>query len=336
MRRTLLLAIVFAGAFAGGCTSGPTVAHNLVGSDLPLRRIADVPLPGRPNRLDYQSLDATRHRLFIAHMGDSSVVVVDTQRRRVIAEIPGIGTVTGILAVPERHTVYASATASNELVAIDEDTLRIVSRTPAGDFPDGISFDPVEQRLYVSDERGGTLTVIDVRTARRIATIALGGEVGNNQYDPVSRHIFANVQARGVLVEIDPRTNAVVKRFPTTGCVGNHGLLIDARARRAFVACEDNGAFLWFDMRTMKIEGTWQVGADPDVLALDTKTRRLYLAAESGIVSIFDVGATVRRLAQGYLAAGAHTVAVDSANGQVYFPLANVDGTPLLRIMQPR
>ena len=41
--------------------------------------VADVPLTGGTARFDYQSLDAQAHRLYIAHLGASQVIVFDTQ-----------------------------------------------------------------------------------------------------------------------------------------------------------------------------------------------------------------------------------------------------------------
>ena len=49
-----------------------------------LEPVADIPLGGNATRLDYESLDPVRHLLFIAHLGDSAVIVFDTQTRRVI------------------------------------------------------------------------------------------------------------------------------------------------------------------------------------------------------------------------------------------------------------
>lgn len=303
-------------------------------SQLPLRRVADITLPGNATRLDYQTLDAAKGRLFIAHLGDSQVIAVDTGGQRVLATVSNVSAVHGVLAVPEVHTLYASATGTNEVVAIDESTLKVKARMPGGVYPDGMAFDPVTRRLFVSDERGGTDTVIDTNTNRRVATIALGGEVGNTQYDPVSRHIFANVQTTGDLVEIDPNRNRVLRRIALRGCDGNHGLLIDAPNRRAFIACEDNATLVWLDMRDMRIIREWTIGSDPDVLALDPHAQRLYVASESGTVSVFLDGSTVSRLAEAYLAPAAHTVAVDPATHLVYFPLENIDGRPVLRVMR--
>lgn len=325
-------------AFAGSALTTATMLPSAASSQLPLVHVTDVALPGNATRLDYQSLDPQRHLLFIAHLGDSQVIVVDTKTRRVVKAIPNVGDVHGVLAISQLNRVYASATGTNEVVAIDESRLKIVARTNGGVYPDGIAFDPGTRRIFVSDEHGDTDTVVDTRSNSRIATIELGGDAGNTQYDPVSRHIFVNVQTRKQLVEIDPSRNSIVKRFSLAGteCVGNHGLLIDARNRRAFIACEGSGTFLWLDMRTMRVVQGWPTGEDPDVLALDTKTNRLFVAAESGKVSIFSDDARVAPIVQGYLAPAAHTVAVDSRRQLVYFPLENVGGKPVLRIMEER
>lgn len=158
-----------------------------------LRVLSDIPLPGGSSRLDYQSIDPQTHRLFIAHLGASVVSVVDLSSNTVIATIPDLAGVHGVLAVPELGRLYASATADNQVAVIDEPTLRVIARIPAGEYPDGIAYDPIQHHLFVSDETGQTDTVIDATTNQRLATIPLGGEVGNTQYDPVSHEIFVDV-----------------------------------------------------------------------------------------------------------------------------------------------
>jgi DNA-binding beta-propeller fold protein YncE len=307
-------------------------------SDLRLSGVADVRLPGSATRLDYQSVDPQKHLLFVAHLGDGNVIVFDTQARRVVASIPNVSAVHGVLAIPEDDVVFASATGTNEVVAFDELTLKEKWRLPGGTYPDGLAYDPLERRLFVSDEHGQTETIIDATAHHVIATIPLGGEAGNTQYDPVSRHVFVNVQTSRQLVEIDPIRTAVVRRYSigASGCAGNHGLLIDARKRRAFVACEDSNSFLWIDMRDMRIVQTWKVGEQPDVLALDTRTRRLFVASEGGAVSEFTDGERVTLLAQAYFACNAHSVAVNSRTQLVYFPLQDVAGKPVLRVAKER
>lgn len=303
---------------------------------LPLQPLADVPLGGRATRLDYASVDTRRHRLFIAHLGDSAVIVFDTGAQQVSHRIAGISDVHGVLAVPELDTVYASATGTNEIVAIDEETLAVTARMPGGVYPDGIAYAPEVHKLYVSDEVGRTETVIDVRTRQRTATIPLGGEAGNSQYDPATRHIFVNVQTLGELIEIDPATDRVSARIQLPGAQSNHGLLIEPRQRRAFIACERNHRLLVLDLATRQVTGSFEVGASPDVLAYDSDLQYLYVAAESGVVSVFKAEPReVRSLGSGQVGPNAHVAAVDPATHRVFFPLKNVGGQPVLRIMSP-
>src|SRR6266581_1398806 len=75
-------------------------------AEAPLRVVADVPLPGSASRFDYQSLEPASGRLFISHMGAGQVVVFDVRAGRVIANLDGFPTVTGVLAVPVEHRAY--------------------------------------------------------------------------------------------------------------------------------------------------------------------------------------------------------------------------------------
>jgi len=299
--------------------------------------VASIPLPGNTSRFDYQSIDPARRLLFIAHLGDSSIDVIDTSAQRVLKVINDVDSVHGVLVVPELHRLYATATGSNELAVIDERTLRIVARSPAGEYPDGIAYAPRERKLFISDESGGTVTVVDARSNRRLATISLGGEAGNTQYDPATGQIYVNAQTLNQLVQIDPRRDTIARRFSLAYCQNNHGLLINAAARTAYIACDGNATLLTFDMQKNKVVAKNDVGDGPDVLALDAKNRRLYVACESGVVAIFVVGRDggLSKISQGFLGTDAHTVAVDPSTGQVYFPIQSSAGKPVLRVFRP-
>ena len=320
-------------------SSPPDSSANLQSTpsvNLPLRTLRDVPLSGGASRFDYQSFDPNTGRLYIAHLGDGVLTVFDANKEIVIGDVRGLARVHGVIAVPELHRIYASATGSNELAVIDDNTLQIIARVPAGDYPDGIAYATKAKKLYVSDLHGKTDTVIDANTNQRMTTIALGGGAGNTQYDSVSEHIFVTVHGRKQLAEIDPSNDQVIARYAIAGCSEPHGLLIDSDNRLAFVACEENAKLAVFDLEAKKITAIHSVGADPDVLAFDKGFGRLYVSAESGIVTIFDErGRNLEKVGEALFAANAHSVAVDSRTHRVYLPLQNVGGKPVLRIAVP-
>lgn len=193
--------------------------------------------------------------------------------------------------------------------------------------------------LFVSDEAGKADVVIDVTTNRQVATIPLGGEAGNTQFDPVSWRIYVDVQTHNELAAIDPATNATVARYPLAGCEHDHGLLIDAPQRLAFIACDSNARLLVMDLGSMRVLSRQSVGDSPDVLALDGSSHLLYVACESGVVSVFDEhDRGIRKVGEGYVSPAAHSVAVDEVTHRIFLPLENIHGRPVLRIalFQPR
>lgn len=334
VRRTALAAAVVAAAVAALVAAvGASAATARPGSALPLREVARMALSGPPVRFDYTSIDPTTNTLWVAHMNASQLLAIDVVKRRIVYTVAAPG-VHGVIAVPSLGRVFASATNDHAVLTIDAHTGKVLATAPAGSYPDGLAYDPIEKHVFVSDESGGVETVIDA-SGKRIATVQLGGSAGNVQYDSVSKLVLAAVQSRNDIAVIDPRTNKVVRRIALQHCDSDHGLLVDAPRRLAFVACDGNATLLTLDLRTAKITGVDSVGGSPDVLSFDTGLRRLYVSAESGVVAVFQETARgLRKLGMSFLAREAHTVAADPRTHLVYFPLeVGSKGGPQLLIM---
>jgi DNA-binding beta-propeller fold protein YncE len=310
-----------------------------VGGSLPLSQVADVPLPGHPSRFDYQTVDPVARRLYIAHLGDSSLLVFDLDGQRVLQEIPGLPSVHGVVAAPELHRIFATATAQKTLAIIDDQTWQVQSHVPAGEYPNGLTYDPASGRVFVSSNRGLGVGVVDSKSARALPGIDVGGGAGNTQYDAGSGHVLAAVHGQAYLAEIDPATARVVGRIALPGTRTCHGLLVASSLRLAFAACHGSGPQLAVvDLRTRRATSAPPLPEDVDVLAFDPGLRWLYAAAETGIVVVFSVAAddVVTELGRGFVGPNAHSVAIDPATHRAYFPLADIGGRPVLRVMEPR
>src|SRR5712691_6888721 len=305
-------------------------------ADAPLRVVADVPLPGSGSRFDYQSLEPASGRLFISHLGAGQLVVFDARAGRVIGNLDGFPTVTGVLAVPTEHRAYASATGDHAVVVVDDSTLQIVARVPGPRFPDGIAYAPEERRVFVSDESGRRDFVIDATTNSLVAQIELDGEAGNTQYDPGSHCVIVAVQTANQLAVIDPATATIVRRVTLDRAVRYpHGFYIDAPHRLAFISGQESGTLGVLDLRTLQLRQVLPIGSDPDVLAFDPALGRLYVAAESGIVAVFEERDGSLAQLGWYRAPKAHSVAVDPVTHRVHLPLVDVSGHPVLRVSVP-
>ena len=308
-------------------------SSNGVGSVL--EKVADVPMPGPAVRFDYQSFDPSSGRLYIAHMNADQLIVFDTAKRRVVANLDGFPRVHGVTVAAGIHRVYASVTGTHQVAAVDTDTLKMVGKAGPIVYPDGLAYAPKQKKVFVSDEHGGVDAVIDAASNRLIASIPLGGGAGNTVYDSVSGHIMVAVHGANVLAIIDPETNRILRRVPLAGIENPHGIALDAPNRLAFVAGEENHTLAMVDLDSMKVLSTQRTGDDPDVLAYDPGLRRLYVSAESGQVTVFERNGSTLALLGSFEMPHAHTVSVDPKTHLVYLPLENVDGHPLLRIMRP-
>lgn len=301
----------------------------------PLKKVADIPLPGKAVRFDYQSLDASHGRLYIAHMNADQLVVFDTKKREVVANLNGFPSVHGVWAVPEIGRVYASATGEHKVAVVDMQNLKTIAKAGPVHYPDGIAYAPDAKRVFISDEHGDADAVIDATTNELVTAIPLGGGAGNTVFDSGSGRILVAVHEKNELVAIDPVAAKIVGRYPMPGIESPHGVALDLNSRLAFVAGEENNKLALVDLTNMQVLAIYPVGKDPDVLAFDPGLKQLYVSAESGNVTVFrETGKTLVNI--GSLSMPhAHTVSVDPETHLVYFPLQNLDGHPVLRIMEP-
>lgn len=305
-------------------------------ASLVLQQVKDVPLAGGANRLDYQSIDYTTNRLYISHLGSSTVHVFDLRKQKIVKDISLASNPYGILAVPSLKTVYVGIGGNNQVAVIDENTLQVTKYIQAGETPDGIAYNPQSKEVFVSNENGGTVSVINTKANDHITDIQIGGAVGNTQNFSGQNRIYTAAGDDNKLIEIDPMQNKVVAKYNLPGCSHPHGFYIDPQTSYAFITCDINNVMLVFDLDTKKVISSYTVGAGPDVLAYDEGLHHLYVAAESGVLTIFDVKKNnVKKLYEGFVAPHSHTVAVDQKTHFVYLPLENINGKPVLRIMKP-
>jgi len=313
----------------------PPIAAQTKPTKPPLKTVVDVPMPGPAVRFDYQSLDPTTGVLYIAHMNADHLVIFDTASRKVTANIGGFARVHGVWAVPELQRLFASVTGDHEVAVFDTKLLRTVARVGPINYPDGLAYAPGPKRVFVSDEHGNTDAVIDAQNFSLLKKIPLGGGAGNTIYDPTSEHILVAVHEKNELAVIDPVKLEIIGRYAVSGLKEPHGIALDVANRLAFVAGAGNHTLALVDLTNMKTLGTYPVGDDPDVLSFDPGLKQLYVSAESGDVWVYRENGKALVAIGNFSMPHAHTVCADAKTHLVYFSLENIDGHPLLRIMEP-
>lgn len=343
----MLVAILVFGGEAGAAGNAVTRLFSVVGT---------YPLGARVNRTDYESIDPVARRLYVSKMGGGQLLVFDIVHNKLVAALNGFPKVTGTLVVPALHKVYASvpggglvsalsvglgmaglSSGHGQIVVVNTQTLKETARLPGGVFPDGLAYDPNENKIFASDELGSAVTVIDADTNQFSGRIGTGGEVGNVRYDAVTGMVYVPVQSHDELIAIDPVKMSVIARYHLAGCDHPHGFIIAPDGKFGYIACDANDKLLTVELATGHVLKKYPVAHDPDVLAVDVRAHRLYVAAESGYLSTYDIAVpqAPSPLGDVFVAAGAHAVAVDPVSHRLYLALANLKGHAALRVLAP-
>jgi DNA-binding beta-propeller fold protein YncE len=343
-------ALVGAGASCSSCNGAgtspaqdaaapPADAATAAKASLPLIKVADVDLPGRATRFDYQDIDTALGHLVIAHMNDGEVLIVDLRDGSVLKRLSGIPTARGVVVADDIGRIFVTS-SPNQVVVIDNTALTEVGRVTTGSAPDGIGGDPTDKIVGVSDQGDGAISLIANSGNGTRTAISLGVETGNVVFDaPRGRFWITAVSATppDKLVAVDPVAARVVTTIGLPGCAGAHGLRIHPDGKSAFIACENNDTVARVDLAGSNAVTTAPTGSGPDVLSIDPGIGWLYIAAESGDLTVFDINQPgVVLIGHDSPGDNSHSVAADPATHRVFFPLmAGPNGTPVLRIMRP-
>ena len=137
---------------------------------------------------------------------------------------------------------------------------------------------------------------------------------------------------------IDESDKPLRSRHPLAGCDHPHGLIVAPKGGVGYVACDANDQLVTVDLASGRVLDRQPVAHDPDVLAIDAAANRLYVAAESGNLSTYNIASPDKPISLGdlFIARDAHTVAVDPVSHRLYFALAGLNGRAVLRVLSPR
>jgi YVTN family beta-propeller protein len=322
---------------ADASRNGPD--SSAAGAGLPLALVADVDLPGRAVRFDYQDLDLAMRHLVIAHMSDASVVVVNLSDGAPVGVIPNVPTARAVVVADDVGRIFVTS-SPNQLVIIDNGTLTEVARVQTGSAPDGVGWDPTHRVVGVSDQGDGAISLLADSGLGARQQLLLGSETGNVVFDAGRQVFWITVVAKSPpdqLVAVDPVGAQVMQSLSLPGCSGAHGLRIHPDGKSAFIACEDNDVLARVALDGVHAVTTGPTGSGPDVLSIDPGLGWLYVAAESGDLTVFDITQPgVALLGHDQPGDNSHSVAADPATHRVFFPLlSGPNGTPVLRILRP-
>ena len=277
----------------------------------------------RDHGFDYVTVDAVRRRVYAAHGGNDSLLIVDADTGKVLGQVK-VGPMAGVAVDPENGHVYTGDGDDKALSEVDPVTMKEVHRVSVSGPVDAIAYDPQYHRIYGDEDNGTHLFVIDSRTFKQIASIALPGH--KPEYlaiDPTTHEIYQNIASDSEIAVIDPKTMTVGRMIPTPDLTNNHPLQFDQANRQLMAAGENNvlSVYTTYGKRVSTVAMPGRV----DQCDLDQQRQLLACAANSSI-ALFSIvpNAAPKLVAQLPVGSRMHTLAVDPKNGRIWA----VWGTP--------
>jgi len=288
---------------------------------IPFTPPVSVPSTGG-HGFDYVTVDAARRRVYAAHGGNRSLLIVNADTGKVLGQVR-VGAMAGVAVNAATGDVYTGDGRDDALSEVDPVTMKVVHQVSVPGPVDAVAYDPAYHRLYGDEDDGTRIFVIDTSTFKQVATVNLPGH--KPEYlviDPQTHGVYQNIATDSEIAAIDPKTLKVTRIIPTPDIKNNHPLQFDASNGSLLVGGTGVLSAYTLDGRRL---GTAPIPPHLDQCAYDEQRSRLACAANGGI-SLYDVPASgsPKLLAQIAVGPHMHTVGVDSQTGRMWA----VWGTP--------
>ena len=286
--------------------------------------MGEIPFGGQGG-WDYASFEPTSHRLFVSHV--NKVVVIDTESRKSIGEIPDTLGVHGVAVAADLGKGFSSNGRENRVSVIDLKTLKPKLKIAVGDGPDSIIYAAGTKEVYVFNGKSSSVSVLNAVTDKLVSTIALPGKPEFAVADNESSRVYVNIEDKNSLVALDLSTHKIAATWVLTGCEGPGGMAQDSKSHRLFIAC-DNQRMLMVDAGDGKVLATIPTGEGTDAVVYDGEQQLVFASnGKDGTVTIahahspneFAVVQTLKTRV------GARTMAIDEKSHQIFLPTANFE-----------
>ena len=290
-----------------------------------LRLLGHIELP--PNRgtggFDHADVHLASDRLYVAHTSNDALDVIDMVRDRYVASIDDLAGVAGALVSDARNLVFTSNRGENTVSVFAPGAERDAFKIPVGVKPNGLAFDPASGVLIAANvgdaaiPNSYSVSVVDIPRRERIAEISVPGRTRWAIYDAEHQTFFVNIASPALIISIDARDPSKISKAYEIPAEGPHGLELDAATGRLLCAC-DAGVLVAVDAASGRVLGRVSLSGSPDVVFLNSRFGRLYVAiGNPGVVDVIDIGA-MRTQEVVPTEAGAHTLAIDRKRSKLY------------------
>ena len=280
---------------------------------------------GGEGGMDYITLDAKRHRLYVPRT--THTMVVDADSGKTLGDIPGQKHNHGVALVPEVGRGFISD-GDGAVVIFDLKTNAVLGRLAAQPDADGIIFDQATGLvLVVSGDEGVLMTLkpdVDPKTGSIDAPINLGGKPEYLVSDGAGK-VYINLEDKDQVAVIDIKARKVLAHWPVAPGGSPVGLSIDTATRRLFIGCRKPQKLIVMSTDNGKVLADLPIGAGVDATKFDG--HQAFASCRDGRLSIAGESATGKfEIVQTLTTPlGAKTMDLDMDRHKAYLPTAELE-----------
>jgi len=286
-------------------------------------------LPPQPvpvlSGFDYVTVDAERRRIYAAHTASRALLIVDADTGRVLGQVK-VGPLHGVAVDPATGHVFTGDGEADTVSEIDPVAQTVLGSASVDGAVDAIAYDPGNGHIYADEDEGTRIFVVDAKTMKRIGTVALPGHKPEYlSVDPGTHDVYQNISDLSEFVVIDAKSLTVKKTVPTPDIKANHPLQFDPAYGHVIVGGQ-NGLLAAYD-ESGALVGKTAIQPRVDQCSLDRTSHAIACAGSKTLTLLRDnpTGAP-SVLGSVTVAAGAHTVGIDSATGTIWIVWAEAGG----------
>lgn len=192
-----------------------------------------IPMPGVKGRIDHLAVDAARHRVFVAALGNGTVEVLDPARRT--ASLTGFAEPQGVAYVAASNRLFVANGDGDRVDMLDGSTLKVLKRIEGLADADNLRYDASASTVLVGYGRGA-LAILDAASGDVVGRIPLPGHPESFQLERGGPRVFVNVPSARKVVVADRVRHTVVASWDLPDAARNFPMAFDEDARRLFVA----------------------------------------------------------------------------------------------------
>jgi glutamine cyclotransferase len=271
---------------------------------------------------DYVTVDAAHRRVYAAHTGASSLLIVDADTGAVTAQMK-VGPMHGVAYSADGSKVYTGNGDADTVSESDPAAFKVLRSVSVAGPVDAIAYDESNGHIYADEDDGTRIFVIDAKTMKQIGTVSLPGH--KPEYlavDPVTHVVYQNIADLAEIATVDPATLTVASTIKTPELISNHPLQYDAGLNEIVVGGANGVLSVYDPSGHRKFETA--MPAHIDQCDLDASTHLLACAGGTSI-SVFQISADAAPALIGTYDGPlrVHTVAFDAKTHDVYAVLVD-------------